>query len=46
MKIYQQIIVKEHKETFDENDLRDFTDYFIDEQRRQGENSTFTGNSY
>jgi len=35
--------VKEHKATFDENDLRDYTDYFIEEQQRQGESSTFTG---
>jgi len=38
--------VKEHKATFDPNDLRDYTDYFIEEQNRQGEGSSFTGWSY
>ena len=38
-----QNIVKEHKAiNFDPNDLKDYTDFFIDEQRRQGEGSTFT----
>jgi len=43
MRTIIQNIVKEHKATFDENDLRDYTDYFIEEQKRQGEGSTFTG---
>ena len=36
-------IIKEHKATFDLNEIRDFTNYFIDEQRRHGEGSRFTG---
>ncbi len=36
-------LIASHKESFDRNDMRDYTDYFINEQLRQGENSTYTG---
>ena len=36
-----RVIVIEHKESFDENNLRDFIDAFIAEKRK-GEDSTFS----
>ena len=36
-------IIETHKESFDGSYMRDYTDYYIDEQIRQGEKSTFTG---
>ena len=36
-----RVIVKEHEESFDENNLRDFIDAFIAEKRK-GEDSTFS----
>ena len=38
---WMRVIIKEHEESFDENNLRDFVDAFIAEKRK-GENSTFS----
>nr|QSD59122.1 CYP3681A1 [Diaphanosoma celebensis]QST15080.1 CYP370C11 protein [Diaphanosoma celebensis] len=39
---YIKDLIKEHKENFDPNDLRDYIDHFLAEQARQGEDSTFS----
>jgi len=36
-------IIEEHKKTFDDNNLRDFIDAFIAEERKENDNSFTVG---